>query len=38
MEAICQNCGVHSFQHWDCGFMHKCHVCGKIYRTKESAT
>jgi len=36
MKAICPNCGTHSFQHWNYGFTHKCHVCGTVYNTKDS--
>lgn len=36
-QAICPNCGTHAFQHWNFGFTHKCHVCGKVFSTKESS-
>jgi uncharacterized Zn finger protein len=30
----CPKCGVEPFQHWDFGYMHKCHVCGTIWRSE----
>jgi len=35
-QAKCPNCGVHPFQHSNCGFTHKCHVCGTTWDTKKS--
>jgi uncharacterized Zn finger protein len=31
-EIKCPRCGTSPFQHWNCGYMHKCHVCGTIWR------
>jgi uncharacterized Zn finger protein len=28
----CPRCGTSSLQHW--GYMHKCHVCGTVWKAK----
>ena len=34
MEYKCPKCGASAFMHWNLGLMHKCHVCGTIWRQK----
>jgi len=31
-EIKCPNCGCSPFQNWNLGLMHKCHVCGKVWK------
>jgi len=32
----CPRCGTLPFQHWLLGYMHKCHVCGTIWRSETN--
>jgi rubredoxin len=34
MNAKCPKCGTDTFQHWNLGHMHKCHVCGTVFKTE----
>ena len=28
----CPKCGTVPFDNWDLGFMHRCHICKKVWR------
>ena len=36
MRFKCPKCGTYAYQHWQLGYMHKCHVCGTVWKSKTN--
>ena len=36
MEHKCPKCGTSAFKHWFYGYMHKCHICGTVWKSNSN--